>query len=474
MIRDIKVNYGELKRLLYQLNRYRKALVQMGESVVKIQNTLKRNKGFVITSLVEQSAEIEKEIKGIKGEVDSIYNIMNHYVIDMTRIIAPVRESKMMQVDRNDIYWNKQAINGLCDSVSSIPRRISTYGDCDFIPFDEDEEERERRRRNDEKLSQIQSLLYHSSKLFGVYKEQMNELYKVIQKYENMDDTYSNKAKDLKWDNTSFAEGLDDIGKGAKKVVTDVAQGVVEGSVDLVKGLVDTVGGVLKYDGAFLATAFGEATGKDIPDSLEKYYEEKSEMVNAVLKDPSLIGEGIAQQVSDGVEEKGVAYSVGYVAPTIVSFAVGDKGASKSSSVGKISRVTSKMDDVTNVVNKTSKVDDVVNGVNKASKVDEVIEEGSKVADVIAKVPKSEIVKDVSKDGNPSKIFSPVKYEGTVKVNGKVRDVSRKVYQRNDIDFSYFDEITGLTNLERMQAGKPPIGTDGHAIQLHHIIQKEA
>ena len=92
MIRDIKVNYGELKRLLYQLNRYRKALVQMGESVVKIQNTLKMNKGFVITSLVEQSAEIEKEIKSIKGEVDSIYNIMNHYVIDMTRIIAPVRQ----------------------------------------------------------------------------------------------------------------------------------------------------------------------------------------------------------------------------------------------------------------------------------------------------------------------------------------------------------------------------------------------
>ena len=54
------------------------------------------------------------------------------------------------------------------------------------------------------------------------------------------------------------------------------------------------------------------------------------------------------------------------------------------------------------------------------------------------------------------------------------RKISRKVYQRNDIDFEYFDETTGLTNLERMQAGKPPIGTDGNAVQLHHILQKEA
>lgn len=62
----------------------------------------------------------------------------------------------------------------------------------------------------------------------------------------------------------------------------------------------------------------------------------------------------------------------------------------------------------------------------------------------------------------------------SVKVNGEVRDVSRRVYQRNDIDINYYDEVTGLTNLERMQAGKPPIGSDGKPIQLHHILQKEA
>lgn len=72
------------------------------------------------------------------------------------------------------------------------------------------------------------------------------------------------------------------------------------------------------------------------------------------------------------------------------------------------------------------------------------------------------------------KHFTPVRFEATVKVDGQLRDVSRKVYQRHDIDFSYYDEDTGQTNLQRMQAGKPPIGSDGSPVQLHHVIQKEA
>ena len=81
--------------------------------------------------------------------------------------------------------------------------------------------------------------------------------------------------------------------------------------------------------------------------------------------------------------------------------------------------------------------------------------------------------KSASKSGSNAKIYNPVEYKGTVKVNGEIKNVSRKVYQRNDIDFNYFDETTGLTNLERMQVGKPPIGSDGNPIQLQHILQKE-
>lgn len=73
-----------------------------------------------------------------------------------------------------------------------------------------------------------------------------------------------------------------------------------------------------------------------------------------------------------------------------------------------------------------------------------------------------------------SKIFTRVEYKGTVRVGGEERDVSRRVYQRNDIDFDYYDEKTQSTNLQRMIDGDPPIGNDGKPIQLHHVLQKES
>ena len=70
--------------------------------------------------------------------------------------------------------------------------------------------------------------------------------------------------------------------------------------------------------------------------------------------------------------------------------------------------------------------------------------------------------------------FTRVQYEGTVRVNGEIRDVSRRVYQRNDIDFEYVNPETGLSNLDLMRAGRPPIGNDGLPVQLHHVLQKES
>lgn len=73
-----------------------------------------------------------------------------------------------------------------------------------------------------------------------------------------------------------------------------------------------------------------------------------------------------------------------------------------------------------------------------------------------------------------SKIFTRIQYEGAVTVDGEVRDVSRRVYQRNDIEFGYYDARTKRTNLQRMMDGDAPIGNDGKPVQLHHVLQKES
>lgn len=72
------------------------------------------------------------------------------------------------------------------------------------------------------------------------------------------------------------------------------------------------------------------------------------------------------------------------------------------------------------------------------------------------------------------RIFTPVQFKGTVTVNGKKKDVSRRVYQRNDINFEYYDNDTGETNLQRMLKGNAPFGRDGKPLELHHVLQKES
>jgi hypothetical protein len=54
-----------------------------------------------------------------------------------------------------------------------------------------------------------------------------------------------------------------------------------------------------------------------------------------------------------------------------------------------------------------------------------------------------------------------------VEING------RRVYQRNDLFDPHAVDANGMTNVERMKKGRPPIGHDGESVNLHHMIQKE-
>ncbi|MFO6495571.1 MULTISPECIES: T7SS effector LXG polymorphic toxin [Bacillus] len=77
--------------------------------------------------------------------------------------------------------------------------------------------------------------------------------------------------------------------------------------------------------------------------------------------------------------------------------------------------------------------------------------------------------------------YKAVEIEGTVKVGGKERDISRRVYQKVDIDWNYTPKnpkAKGLSNKELVAKGRAPYAVDKNGIEsqieLHHIIQKEA
>ncbi|MBT2680573.1 HNH/ENDO VII family nuclease [Bacillus sp. ISL-35] len=79
-------------------------------------------------------------------------------------------------------------------------------------------------------------------------------------------------------------------------------------------------------------------------------------------------------------------------------------------------------------------------------------------------------VRNIGKD---YKNYKAVEYTGTTKVNGEIRDISRRVFQRVDIDYKRIDPNSGLTNFELMKKGRAPIWKDGTTIELHHLIQRE-
>ncbi|WP_207725859.1 RHS repeat-associated core domain-containing protein [Clostridium sp. DJ247] len=72
-----------------------------------------------------------------------------------------------------------------------------------------------------------------------------------------------------------------------------------------------------------------------------------------------------------------------------------------------------------------------------------------------------------------TKNYTPVEYKGTVRVNGERRDVSRRVYQSNEIDW-FTKGKDGLTNLERAKAGNAPIDANRRQFELHHLVQMES
>lgn len=75
--------------------------------------------------------------------------------------------------------------------------------------------------------------------------------------------------------------------------------------------------------------------------------------------------------------------------------------------------------------------------------------------------------------GKEYKNYKAVEYTGTTKVNGDERDISRRVFQRIDIDYKRIDPDTGMTNFQLMKKGRAPIWKDGTVIELHHLIQRE-
>lgn len=202
--RDIIVNYGSLDALVRELKTYINALDDIRSAVKSIMRKIEAGSGMTTERMKEMDHALVFQINQIQTEIRELATIIQNYTDEMTGIIKPVVRSNFMQVDRNDIWVNKQSINAACKKVPRIPSDVIVPAFADGYSVLDDEEEQARKWRNGEKLSEIRSTLRGSAGKFNELIEKMDALYKTVKKYEDTDDLFCARASKLKTDNTTF------------------------------------------------------------------------------------------------------------------------------------------------------------------------------------------------------------------------------------------------------------------------------
>ncbi|MEK9197861.1 HNH/ENDO VII family nuclease [Ureibacillus sp. FSL E2-3493] len=130
-------------------------------------------------------------------------------------------------------------------------------------------------------------------------------------------------------------------------------------------------------------------------------------------------------------------------------------------------------EDIAKTVDKAENIKNLSKSVDKTKEIqDKTISdlEVKQLGEYIKDLEKKQVDKGT---GEEYKNYKAVEYTGTTKVNGEERDISRRVFQRIDIDYKRIDPDTGMTNFQLMKKGRAPIWKDGTVIELHHLIQRE-
>ena len=328
---DLRLNFGVLEDIAEKTMKYKESLETVKEVLESVNNKIDENEGKAIDELRKGYKDINEDLDRCLEEVDDIYDIMNRYTDEMQSIITPKKKNDIMRVDRTDIWWNQQSIMEACQSVQFLRWNISTYRS--FInPFaDDDVVENEENNYNKMKCiwDEINSCGYKLSS----YIDEMNRLFNSkIVVFENRDDDYKGEVKSRLYDKyTSGFERFIDVGSDTINFVIDTVRGFSMSIYDMLVGIVNLCKSIICLPGSAVAFVYDKITG-EVPDCLKDSYEyEKNFLggISSVVKDPTLLVEGIAQGVSDAYEEEGIAYCFGYGAGEVAQFVVGSKLASK-------------------------------------------------------------------------------------------------------------------------------------------------
>lgn len=403
MKRELKLNFGELRLVQKRVTEFQDALSDIDEAAAYFDEVLGKQESEAAEVLVERHREMEEEIRYFQDILSRLETLLGNYISDMENYIMPKDENRMMLVDRNDIWWNMKQIGGNLSSAKNVASgmELSYYSGIDTTPspphiyegmspgaqsaawerYRRQLLESRNRKANYSKLQSFCSGTAGSAKSsLEEFYDSLEEIYKKhVIEFENTDDDYKRKAAQVYDACTSAGERFWDIGTKLGKLVNDINDGIdaaVFGFVSEILGLAFTLAKIdVALRVAVVTAPFG-ITPQWVKD-MGKEAVEGLEGIAAILRNPGRALASLGQQVTDTVEEKGIAYALSYVTADIVIGILVDKGIGKIRGMNKaddLAKLSTKVDDVVNVA------DDLGDAAKVVDKIDDVADMADDVA----------------------------------------------------------------------------------------------
>ncbi|EPY6472664.1 hypothetical protein ACWO4B_003364 [Clostridium sporogenes] len=345
MKRDIKINYGKIEEIIYNISKYESALEDMESSLKSIHQEISNSTGESINALLENYEVLTRNIDICKEELSDLRKILSDYINEMSRYAQAIDRGRLIRVDRNDVWWNIRSMEGIINQITDEQMRWgynysgSWSSDKDVI------------RREEHNGRQIESINHIVEKYVNTLNQKIQEIYAIhnskVIPFENTDDAFRNKAWNMYWKCTGLGDWVGDFFGFLDKSFNNIIDGVLKGLTDLVVGLAQLAIGAVEYVGSCAVVVLCEPFG-GAPDWIKNKVDSDNKLISSILKDPALIIEGLAQDASDAIDEKGICYSVGYLGGTFFGTKSLDKitkGVKGLISGGKAATINS-LDDI--------------------------------------------------------------------------------------------------------------------------------
>ncbi|MCW6076601.1 EndoU domain-containing protein [Clostridium sporogenes] len=322
MKRDIKINYGKIEDIISNIIKYDDALNDMEASLNYIKAEINNSTGESIDSLLDNYELLIKNIGICKEELDDLRKILSDYINEMSGYAQAIHRGSLIRVDRNDVWWNIKSMEGIINQITDEQMRWgynysgSWTSDKDVI------------KREEENGSKIEEINHIVEKYVKILNDKVQDLYSIhnnkIIPFENTDDAFANRASELYWKYTGLGDWVQDFFGFLDKSFNNIIDGVLKGLTDLIVGLAQLAIGAVEYVGSCAVVVLCEPFG-GAPEWIKNKVDSDNKLISSILKDPALIIEGLAQDASDAIDEKGICYSVGYLGGTFF----GTKGLDK-------------------------------------------------------------------------------------------------------------------------------------------------